>query len=208
MKKLGMYAGISYPRTLEERMELIKAAGFDVVCLNFEEDMRWSETDWENQVKLAQKYHLPVHAVHLTGTQMTDIWTDGEVAEYVTERLIHELEGMKEVGVPIGVAHITWGFDKPAAPSESALHRFERIAEAAEKYGVKLALENSVFAEHVHFVLSHIQSDYVGFCYDNIEYCVFFTIRIDLQRLSASLPEIDAIPKGTGSSNRQKEEGA
>lgn len=43
---------------------------------------------------------------------------------------------------------------------------------------------------------------------DNIEYCVFFTIRIDLQRLSASLPEIDAIPKGTGSSNRQKEEGA
>lgn len=167
MQKLGMYTGISYPRTLEERLELIKAAGFDVVCLNFEEDMRWSETDWENQVKLAQKYRLPVQAVHLTGTKMTGIWTDGEVAEYVTDRLIRELEGMSQVGVPIGVAHITWGFDKPPAPSESALRRFERIAAAAEKYNVKLALENSVFAEHVHYILSHIPSDHVGFCYDS-----------------------------------------
>lgn len=167
MQKLGMYTGIGYPRALEERLELIRAVGFDIVCLNFEEDMLGTETDWENQVRLAQKYQLPVQAAHLSGTQMTGIWTDGEVADYVTDRLIRELEGLSRVGVPIGVAHITWGFDKPPAPTPSSLRRFERIAAAAERYDVKLALENSVFAEHVHAVLSHITDGHVGFCYDS-----------------------------------------
>ena len=28
-------------------------------------------------------------------------------------------------------------------------------------------MENSVYAEHVHFLLDNIKSDYVGFCYDS-----------------------------------------
>ena len=47
------------------------------------------------------------------------------------------------------------------------MRRFERIAEAAEKYNVRLALENSAFAQQVHFVLQNIKSDHIGFCYDS-----------------------------------------
>lgn len=166
MKK-GIYTGIGYPVPIEERMKLIKAAGFDFVCLNFEKDMEWSETSWENQVRLAGKYGLPVEAVHLTGTKMTNIWTDCEDAEFVTLRLTDELRNLKALGLKIGVAHVTWGFEKPAAPSRNALNRFFRIAEAAEKYNVKLALENSVFAEHLHFVLNNVKSKNIGFCYDS-----------------------------------------
>lgn len=167
MKKLGMYTGIGYPKTLEERLSFMKETGFDVVCLDFEKEIVDTETPWDNQLKLAQKYNLPVEAVHLTGSKMTKIWEDCEEAEFVTKRLIEELRDLGKLSVPCGVAHITWGFEKPLPPSENALHRFERIAEAADKYKVKLALENSVFGEHVHFVLDNISNEYVGFCYDS-----------------------------------------
>ena len=42
---------------------------------------------------------------------------------------------------------------------------------------------------------------------DNIEYCVFFTIRIDLQCIPAALSKADAISKGKGSQNSKGEEG-
>lgn len=165
--KLGICTGIGYDIPFDERMRLIKEAGFDIVSLDFEADMEPTETTWDNQVRVAEKYGLPIDAVHLTGTQMTGVWTDGEVAEYVTERLINELRHMSEVGVGIGVAHVTWGFDCPPPPSQSALDRYLRVTEAAEKYNVKLALENSVFPEHVHYLLEHIDSSHVGFCYDS-----------------------------------------
>lgn len=50
---------------------------------------------------------------------------------------------------------------------ERGLHRYEKAAEAAELYSVKLALENSVFPEYVHYLFSNIQSPAVGFCYDS-----------------------------------------
>ena len=167
MKRLGIYTGIGYPHSIEERLSAIKTTGFDVVCLDFEKELVNTETSWENQLKLAQKYSLPVEAVHLTGSGTTSIWDECEEAEFVTNRLIGELCDMSKLGVNVGVAHITWGFDTPKPPSQKALDRFLRITEAAEKYKVKLALENSVFAEQVRFVLDNINSKYVGFCYDS-----------------------------------------
>ena len=160
MKKLSIYTDLGYPVSLERRLELIRDAGFDSVCLD-------TNSDWDTQMKLAQQYSLPVDNFHLTGDGMTDIWTDGEPAEFVTNRLIEELARLKAVGVRVGVAHITWGYQVPSAPSASALKRFARIAEAAEKYDVYLALENSVFEEHVRYVLDRIDSPHLGFCYDS-----------------------------------------
>lgn len=168
MKKLGIYAGIAYPIPIEERIAAIKSAGFDVICLDFEKDMEKTETSWENQVNLANKYSLPILEAHLTGSNMTSIWEEeSEEAEFVTKRLINELKDLSMLSIPTGIAHITWGYKAPKAPSDKALDRFMRITEAAEKYKVKLALENSVFEEQVRFVLGNIKSDYLGFCYDS-----------------------------------------
>ena len=50
---------------------------------------------------------------------------------------------------------------------ETGLRRFYRIAEAAERYGVYLALENSVFPEYLQFIFDNIKSEHIGFCYDS-----------------------------------------
>lgn len=168
MQKIGIYAGLGYPGvSLEQRLSMIKNAGFNTVCLNFEEDMKSTETDWANQVNLTDRYELPVQSVHLTGAGMTEIWKDGIKAVCLVQRTVKELKRMKSLGVDTGVIHVTWGFDTPAPPSEHALDRFRRIAEAAEKCGAKIALENSVFPDHLHFLLKNINSPNVGFCYDS-----------------------------------------
>lgn len=168
MRKTGIYAGLGYPGfSLDERLRLIRDTGFDTVCLNFEKDMEETETDWENQVKLAEKYNLPVQAVHLTGAGMTDIWTDGVRADALVQRTVDELRRMKSLGINTGVIHVTWGFELPAPPSEAALNRFRKISEEAEKCGAEIALENSVFPGHLHFLLGNLDSPNVGFCYDS-----------------------------------------
>ena len=47
------------------------------------------------------------------------------------------------------------------------MKRYEKAVNIAEKYGVKLALENSVYAEHLRYLLDNIKSPYLGFCYDS-----------------------------------------
>ena len=163
MKNLGIYTCLAYPRPLEEKIALIKQTGFDVIGLDFEE----GEEPWEFQLKLAQKYAMPVTDVHLTGVGMSSVWEDGDQGQPVIDRLIKELREMSNLGIEVGVAHITWGLDRPPAPTEHSLRYFYQVADAAEKYGVKLALENSAFAEHVRYVLDHIDSKHIGFCFDS-----------------------------------------
>lgn len=167
-QKLGIYVGIGgYGESFEERLLLIKESGFDVVCLNFEKDMERTETSWPNQIALCRKHGLPIQAAHLSGSGMTKIWEDGNDAEQLTERTMREITEMKALGVDVGVIHVTWGHDIPAAPSASALRRFGRIAAAAEKCGAVVALENSVFPGHLRYVLDNIASPHLGFCYDS-----------------------------------------
>ena len=165
--KMGINIGFGYEISSEERFFLIREAGFDTVSLDFEQEFEPLLGSPESQVKLAEQYGLTVESAHLTGVNMTSIWTDGTAAELVTQRLIDELKLINTVGVPTGVAHVTWGMTAPPEPNGHALNRFRRAAETAERYNVKLALENSVFAEHVHYLLENIQSEHVGFCYDS-----------------------------------------
>ena len=167
MRKFSIYTGVTTRYPIEERMAAIKSAGYDCVCLDFEQDMVNTETSWENQMKLAQKYSLPVENVHLTGTGMNSVWSDTPEGEFVKDRLIDELKHMSELGVKIGVAHVTWGLTSPEKHFEIGLRRYCEAVEAAEKYGVQLALENSVFPEYVHYLFKHIKSTNLGFCFDS-----------------------------------------
>ena len=167
MPKFATYAGLWTHLPIEERIATIAEAGFDAVCLDFEKEMVRTEGPWEEQVRLADKYRLPVENVHLSGEGMNAVWAAGDAGEAVTQRLIEELRDMASLGIKVGVAHVTWGHGFPEGTYEQGLVRYERAVEAAEKYGVTLALENSVFPQHVHYLLTHIKSPSLGFCYDS-----------------------------------------
>lgn len=186
MQKLSIYSGVITRFPLEDRIAAIKKAGFDSVCLDFDEK-QIGDAIWENQVKLTHKYELPIENVHLSGSGMTSVWSEGEKGDFVVERLIEELKRMSDFGIKIGVAHVTWGYTVPPAPSNLALDRYMRAVKVAENLGISLAIENSVFAEHVCYLLDNIHSPNFGFCYDsghefaftpNIDYLELYADRI------------------------------
>lgn len=167
-KRLSIYTSLNVKASIEERIAAIAEAGFDAVCLDFEKELEPTETSWENQLALCEKYALPVEAVHLTGENMNAVWSEGEAGERVIGRLIDETARMASLGLTCpGVCHVTWGHDVPHAPDETGLARFLRAADAAEKVGVTIALENSVFPEYLQFILERVDSKRIGFCYDS-----------------------------------------
>lgn len=167
MQKISIYSGISTGYPFEERIATIKEVGFDAVCLDFEEEMAVTETAWENQVKIAQKYSLPVENAHLTWRDTNCLWEDGDYGDHIRDRVISELKRTKNLGIGTGVVHITAGLQRPDTNFEKGLGRFSEIVEFAEKYKVRVAFENSVFGDHVHYVFDHLKSDYMGFCFDS-----------------------------------------
>ena len=168
MQKIGIYAGMENHYSFEERIIAIKETGFTCVCLNFEQELLPTETSWNNQLTTTEKYAIPVQNAHLTGAGMNAIWQNTPEGEFVKNRLIEELKALSRLGIACGVAHVTWGRNIPVnIPTEIGLKRYEEIANIAEKYQVKLALENSVYPQFLRYVLDNIRSDYVGFCYDS-----------------------------------------
>lgn len=165
MKKIGIYTGFSRHIPLEVRLQSIKNAGFNAVCLNFEKELADTETEWENQLYLTQKYALQVEAVHLTGSFANTLWEDSPA--YAINQIENEIRNLSRLGLNMGVLHVTWGLIPPTSPTVKALKSFLKIADFAEKYNVKIAFENSVSAKHVKFVLDNIKSRNIGFCYDS-----------------------------------------
>ena len=166
MKNLSIYSSLG-KGTTEERLKAIKNAGFNTVCLDFEKNVAHIEGDWVSQISHAVRAGLLIENVHLTGEGMSDIWADCINGNAVTDRLIAEMRDLKGLGLDKGVCHVTWGLAKPHEPDETGLDRFKRIADAAERYGVYLALENSVFPEYLQFIFDNIKSEYIGFCFDS-----------------------------------------
>lgn len=168
--KIGIYAALGGNISFEDKLRMISEAGYTVMCPSFTPftspkfDLPITKKD---VVNLADKYGLEIASVHLSGDKMTTIWSETEDAEFVTQRAIDELAELKDLGMKTGVVHVTWGHSVPEAPSSGALSRFMRIGDAADKYQVQVAFENSVFPEHVHYVLENLQNPYVGFCYDS-----------------------------------------
>ncbi len=165
--KLGVCTACVDAVPFEERLRVIADLGFDNVSLDFGDTWLDSVMTRGEQIKLCERYGLEIQAVHLDCDGMTEIWSSGAAAEAVTLQMLARLEEMKSLGLTVGVAHTTWGYDAPASVSRAALQRFERLAERAEKLGVRLALENALFPEHHHAVLDAIQSPAVGFCWDS-----------------------------------------
>lgn len=160
MIKIGTYLVKDVDLTPEKRLILTKEAGFEKICVGI------SQLDLITP-DVAAKYGLELEHIHLSGKDTNDMWTDSINGDAITDRYCDEIRKCAERGVKTGVAHVTWGVQTPPPVSEAGLSRFLRIAECAEKHQFNLALENSVSAGHLRFLLDRIDSGHVGYCFDS-----------------------------------------
>jgi sugar phosphate isomerase/epimerase len=164
MIQIGTYLMRDAIYTPEERLRIIKSAGFDFVCLNMDKLLE-GETVGLTPA-MCERVGMPIDNVHLTGKGTHAVWAEGERGDKVTARYCKEIALCREYGIKVGITHVTWGTSEPPPVGEIGIRRFEQIVECAERNGVILALENSVSEEHLAYVFDHIDSQNLGFCFD------------------------------------------
>ena len=140
MIKLGTYLVRGSQLTPEERLRIIKGAGFDFICFNMKEMLEGESVGLTPE--LCGRVGIDFDNVHLTGNGTHAVWAEGERGDKIVERYCKEIKLCAEYGIKTGITHVTWGTSEPPPVCELGLRRFRTIAECAEKYGVVVALEN------------------------------------------------------------------
>ena len=160
MKKFSIFSWFNYPLPIEERLRLIKQAGFDATIL------WWQEDDKHLQPEMARKIGLEVENIHVPFNNPNSLWKDGFDGEDYTNMLITCLDDCHKHAIPSAVIHIT-GFSDPPEITYIGLDRIKRLVDFAEKKSVNLAFENLNFLQHIDYVFKNIKSSRLGFCYDS-----------------------------------------
>ena len=161
MIKIGTYPLGDETLSFEERMQILKDVGFDYICLSI------GGLASPKVREVCERLELEIGDVHLTGDGTHALWAEGEEGDRIAQRYCDEIRTCSENGVKTAVLHALYGYAEPAPMGEIGLSRFLRIVECAEKNGVRLALENSLFDRYLCFLLERIKSPYFGYCFDS-----------------------------------------
>lgn len=158
---IGIFSWFSYQLPIEERLMLIKNAGFDAVSL-------WwgGEDNRKKQHETARKLGLQIDNIHAPFPNANEIWIDCPGGDDYIAMLISCVNDCAMYDIPTTVIH-TSRFSEPVGISELGLARIKKLVEAAENKRIKLAFENLNSLQHLDYIFGSIKSEYLGFCYDS-----------------------------------------
>ena len=164
--KNGIYNFFGYlGLSLDDKMRLIKAAGFDAVSL-WGIDHEWTDEEELRRLSaLADRLGLEKEFIHTPFDVTGYIFEYGEKGEAACSVIEKNIGLCSDLGVPVCVVHITsWHHPKEITPK--GRERMEALTRLAESKNVRIAAENikQTFALEI---LDIIDSPYLGFCYDS-----------------------------------------
>lgn len=147
----------------ESRVRILKDAGFDGFFSNW-----GGRSDTLRLAEAARDLGMAYQSVHAPFHHVRDLWgADEAAADAARDELLACLEDCRRAGVGLMVCHAFIGF-KDHTPTEIGLRRFATLADAAEKAGVKLALENTEGLEYLEALMEFFRGNsFVGFCWDS-----------------------------------------
>lgn len=169
MKGIAFFSWFGIPLPFEERLELIKKAGFDATgaWLGPEEDFVASGRIELMPDRIRGK-GLSLDYFHAPDAGCNDLWCDsawrrkdiaGQIRTHIAYCSRHR--------IPKLVIHLTASKgDQPRGPNDHGLRIIRDLVTPAEDGGVVIAVENTQKPEFVDFILSEVSSPFLGFCYD------------------------------------------
>lgn len=161
----AMAGWFGYPLELEDRLRLIKAAGFESVLLWWAVESAY-EPPVPQKCDTARRVGLSIENAHLQFAQMNSLWEEGEAGEHYCAELCGLIAEAGVYGVPTLVVHLT-RTSAPPAPNELGFSRFMRLVDVAEKAGIDLAFENLKVVSRLYEMMERCGSDRVGVCFDS-----------------------------------------
>ena len=160
----AMAGWFGYPLELDERLRLIKGAGFQSVLLWWATESAF-EPSVPYKMETAAKYGLKVENAHLQFAGVNALWEDGTDGDQYCAELAGLIAQAGVYGVKTLVVHLTRSKTPPPF-SEIGFSRFGRLCEAAERANVDLAFENLRAPERLYEFMQRIDSPRAGVCFD------------------------------------------
>ncbi len=169
MNRFGMFSWFGYPMPIEDRLDLIKRAGFDATgfWLGPEEELV-ANGKIDVLPSLIRSKGLFLEYAHAPDIGCNDVWAESSTKRkrwMDVYRSYIDLCGRHSI--PILVIHVSQSKGKqPGEPTEDGLIMLRELVKVAEDTGTKIAVENTMQPALLDLIFLHIQSDYLGFCYD------------------------------------------
>ncbi len=154
-----------YPLELDDRLRLIKDAGFKAVLLWWAVQSAY-EPPIPRKVEAAARHGLAVENAHLHYKHVNSLWEEGEEGEHYCNELCGLIASAATYGVPTLVVHPTRTAEPPAF-SDLGLSRFMRLVDIAERVNVNLAFENLKAVPRLYELMGLVRSPRVGVCFDS-----------------------------------------
>lgn len=166
--RYGVFSWYGYRRPMEKRMAAIKQAGYSAssIWLGRTEPMVHSgQADLIPAI--VREHGLEFEYVHGSYSNCNKLWSDSAVdRSIVYSDYSRDIDYCRRHRIPTLVVHISKGLS-PRPPSREGLTVISELVKQAEDSGVQLAVENTRQPGHIDHILSHIESPYLGFCYDS-----------------------------------------
>ena len=167
---MGIFSWFGFVLPFQERIRLIKEAGFTATSIWWEdEDTPW-QIKKENMPQLVRDMGLLLENIHVPFNESGALWSEQKaVRSDIIHSHIQWLEACAEYQIPIMVMHLTEEGNHPA-PNAYGLESLLQLVKVAEELKVTIAIENTQRSDNVPYVLDIIESNYLGFCYDSSHY--------------------------------------
>lgn len=166
--ELGIFSWYGYDLPFAERLTHIKQAGFKRISIWFGN---------EESIVKAKKHYLMCEAAHASDLHIesahapdvngNEIWAfSSESQKNVIKELVFCIKICAANSIPILVMHVTSGENAPS-PNKNGQKIIRDLVEMAETYNVTIAIENTRKDEPINYLLSSIENDRLGLCYDS-----------------------------------------
>lgn len=163
--KLGIFHWFGYVLPFTQRIKMIKDTGFDSIMLWWEPDLFSGEgLEQFNQVR---KMDIDIENIHVPYEDSNLLWSSDEMdREKIIDMSLRWIHDCYKHEVPMIVMHVTEGHNDKII-NDYGLYSFEKILLEAEKYKIKIALENTRQDEFLEKILDNFSSPWLGVCYDS-----------------------------------------
>lgn len=163
MKKgISFYFG--FDNDVEERVKMIKDAGFDAVITNADKKFDHQNGTIKKQCRLFKKYGLNLSSLHFRyeSKNLHYFWESGRQGEKLKKKLIKDVKIAKKYGFPCVVVHLQGLYSKIGE------NRLLEVLDFCERLNIMLAVENinnnlSLFLK----IFKNINHNMLRICYDS-----------------------------------------
>lgn len=158
---ITIYDWFGYELPIKQRYQLIKEAGFDGVLAWWSNHL--NRNDYRGGPQIIRETGLFIENIHTPFQIQNDLWLDNLQGQAAVDCYSQCVADCAEFQIPTMVVHLP---EEDNPYNALGMDRLKRIVQKAEKLEVNVALENLWNLNNLSYVLQHIDSPRIGFCYD------------------------------------------